>query len=88
MLDDFKIIASILKLVPTDNLVTWCCSNKQQHKTCMTRFKLLGDILAILVMAEEQVAWLQHMFNSQLFSMKATGENEIGSVSHRENKHP
>jgi hypothetical protein len=53
----------------------------------MTRFKLLGDILAILVMAEEQVAWLQHMFNSQLFSMKATGENEIGSVSHHENKH-
>ena len=51
------------------------------------KVQVAGDILAILVMAEEQVAWLQHMFNSQLFSMKATGENEIASVSHHENKH-
>ena len=68
VLDDFKIIASILKLVPTDNLVTWCCSNKQQH----TRFKLLGDILVMAEKLAASVATAHAYFT--IFSMKATGK--------------
>jgi len=67
------------------NLVTWGCSNKQQHKTCMTRFKLLGDILVMAEKLAASVATAHAYFPT--FSMKATGKkNEIGSARHHENK--